>query len=247
MQRWGISESRLPAGSGILFREPTAWEKYRWQIVVTAIALLFQTALIVGLLYEHRRRRTVEVEARQRMAQLAHLNRQTTAGELSASIAHELNQPLGAILSNAETAELMLDSPTRNDEEIKTILADIKRADQRATDVIMRLRRLFSKSGVEAQDVALNETVGEVIGILAAQAAAHNVTLKTSLIPQPLIVKGDRVQLEQVILNLVANAIDALAEAGRTIAGSRFVSVYSMRTLRNSRFRIMVRGFGPIS
>jgi C4-dicarboxylate-specific signal transduction histidine kinase len=141
----------------------------------------------------------------------------------------------------------MLDSPTRNDEEIKTILADIKRADQRATDVIMRLRRLFSKSGVEAQDVALNETVGEVIGILAAQAAAHNVTLKTSLIPQPLIVKGDRVQLEQVILNLVANAIDALAEAGRTIAGSRFVSVYSMRTLRNSRFRIMVRGFGPIS
>jgi signal transduction histidine kinase len=113
MQRWGISESRLPAGSGILFREPTAWEKYRWQIVVTAIALLFQTALIVGLLYEHRRRRTVEVEARQRMAQLAHLNRQTTAGELSASIAHELNQPLGAILSNAETAELMLDSPTR--------------------------------------------------------------------------------------------------------------------------------------
>ena len=77
------------------------------------------------------------------MAELAHLNRQTTAGELLASIAHELNQPLGAILSNTETAELMLNSPTRNDEEIKTILADIKRADQRATDVIQRLRRLF--------------------------------------------------------------------------------------------------------
>jgi signal transduction histidine kinase len=241
MQRWGISESRLPAGSGILFREPTAWEKYRWQIVVTAIALLFQTALIVGLLYEHRRRRTVEVEARQRMAQLAHLNRQTTAGELSASIAHELNQPLGAILSNAETAELMLDSPTRNDEEIKTILADIKRADQRATDVIMRLRRLFSKSGVEAQDVALNETVGEVIGILAAQAAAHNVTLKTSLIPQPLIVKGDRVQLEQVILNLVANAIDALAEAG---TDNRGVKV-RIRLLDEDTAELSVSDDGP--
>jgi len=241
MQRWGISESRLPAGSGILFREPTAWEKYRWQIVVTAIALLFQTALIVGLLYEHRRRRTVEVEARQRMAQLAHLNRQTTAGELSASIAHELNQPLGAILSNAETAELMLDSPTRNDEEIKTILADIKRADQRATDVIMRLRRLFSKSGVEAQDVALNETVGEVIGILAAQAAAHNVTLKTFLIPQPLIVKGDRVQLEQVILNLVANAIDALAEAG---TDNRGVKV-RIRLLDEDTAELSVSDNGP--
>jgi signal transduction histidine kinase/ABC-type uncharacterized transport system substrate-binding protein len=212
MQRWGISESRLPLGSEILFREPTAWEKYQWQIVLTAIALLLQTALIVGLLNERRRRRTVEVEAHQRMAQLAHLNRQSTAGELSASIAHELRQPLGAILSNTETAELMLDSPTRNDEEIKTILADIKRADLRAEAVIERLRQLFSKSEVEAVNVNLNETVREVIGILAAQAAAHNVTLKTALISDPLIVKGDRVELEQVILNLVVNAIDALAK-----------------------------------
>ena len=68
------------------------------------------------------------------MAELAHLNRQTTAGELSASIAHELNQPLGAILSNTETVELMLETPSPNLEEIKTILTDIKRADQRATE-----------------------------------------------------------------------------------------------------------------
>ena len=167
MQRWGISESRLPPGSTVLFREPTVWDEYRWQIMLTAIALLLQTALIVGLLYEHRRRRTVEVEARLRLAQLAHLNRQTTAGELSASIAHELRQPLGAILSNTETVELMLESQAPNLEEIKSILADIKRADQRADDVIERLRRLFSKSAVETQDVDLNEIVGEVIGILA--------------------------------------------------------------------------------
>ena len=214
MQRWGISESRLPPGSTVLFREPTVWDEYRWQIMLTAIALLLQTALIVGLLYEHRRRRTVEVEARLRLAQLAHLNRQTTAGELSASIAHELRQPLGAILSNTETVELMLESQAPNLEEIKLILADIKRADQRADGVIERLRRLFSKSAVETQDVDLNEIVGEVIGILAALAAAHNVTMKTALIPDPLIVKGDRIQLEQVILNLVINAIDALADAG---------------------------------
>ena len=73
---------------------------------------------------------------------------------------------MGAILSNTETAELMLDSPTRNDEEIKTILADIKRANLRAEAVIERLRHLFSKSGVEALNVDLNETVREVIGIL---------------------------------------------------------------------------------
>jgi signal transduction histidine kinase len=212
MQRWGISESRLPPGSEILFREPTAWEKYRWQMLVTAIVLLFQTALIIGLLNEHRRRRAVEVESRQRMAELAHLNRQTTAGELSASIAHELNQPLGAILSNTETVELMLETPSPNLEEIKTILTDIKRADQRATEVIQRLRRLLTKAQVDARHIDLNEIVSEVVGILAAQAVAQDVTLNTVLTPDPLIVKGDRVQLEQVILNLVANAIDAIAE-----------------------------------
>ena len=214
MQRWGISESRLPPRSQILFREPTAWEKYRWQIVLTGIALLFQTSLIAGLLNERRRRRTAEVDSRQRMAELAHLNRQTTAGELSASIAHQLRQPLGAILSNTETVQLMLDSPRPDMEEIKTILADVVSADQRATEVIERLRRLLTKAQLEAQAVDLNEIVSEVVAILAAQAAARKVTINTVLTPSPLTVNGDRVQLEQVILNLLLNAIDALAEAG---------------------------------
>jgi C4-dicarboxylate-specific signal transduction histidine kinase len=151
------------------------------------------------------------------MAELAHLNRQTTAGELSASIAHELNQPLGAILSNTETAELMLEKPSPDLDEIKAILTDIKRADQRASDVIGRLRRLFSKSGPDAQDVDLNEVVSEVVGILAAQAAAQGVTVSTRLTSHALILRGDRVQLEQVVLNLVANAIDALAGGDKDI------------------------------
>ena len=147
------------------------------------------------------------------MAELAHLNRQTTAGELSASIAHELNQPLGAILSNTETVELMLETPSPNLEEIKTILTDIKR-DQRATKLYSACAS-FTKAQVDARGIDLNEIVSEVVGILAAQAVAQDVTLNTVLTPDPLIVKGDRVQLEQVILNLVANAIDALAEGRR--------------------------------
>jgi signal transduction histidine kinase len=213
IQRWGISESRLPPGSTILFREPTVWEKYRWQMLLIGIVLLCQTALIAGLLNERRRRRLAEVDSRQRMAELAHLNRHTTAGELSASIAHELNQPLGAILSNTETVELMLDSPAPNINEIKTILADIKSADQRATEVIQRLRRLLTKSRVEMRNVDLNEIAREVIGILAVQAKAQQVTLDMALAAHPVIIKGDRIHLEQVILNLVANAIDALATA----------------------------------
>jgi signal transduction histidine kinase len=212
LQRWGVEVARLPRGSEMRFHDPSLWDLYRSQILFVVTLFLIQTALIAGLLHEHRRRRAAEVESRQRMAELAHLNRQATAGELSASIAHELNQPLGAILSNTETAELMLDSPAPNLDEIKTILSDIKRADQRATDVIQRLRRLLTKSGVEARNVYLNDIVSEVIGLLGAQAAAQDVTVATVLSPHSLTVKGDRVQIEQVILNLVANAIDAVSE-----------------------------------
>ena len=104
LQRWKISESRLPPGSEILFREPTVWERYSWQIASVVAVLLIQAGLITVLLREHRRRQFAEVQSRQRMAELARVMRFSTAGELTASIAHEINQPLGSILTNAETA-----------------------------------------------------------------------------------------------------------------------------------------------
>jgi hypothetical protein len=90
MERWAVSEANLPAGSDIRFREPSAWDRYRWEIVAIAAVMLLQAALIIGLLYQRQRRRAAEVDARQRMAELAHMNRQATVGHLSASIAHEL-------------------------------------------------------------------------------------------------------------------------------------------------------------
>jgi len=95
---------------------------------------------ISGLLQERRRRHLAEVESRQRLAELAHLNRYSAAGELTTSIAHELNQPLGAILTNAETAESILKGVTPNLDELREILADIRRDDRRASEVIRRLR-----------------------------------------------------------------------------------------------------------
>ena len=212
MQRWGISERSLSPGSEILFKPPTLWELYRWDIVTIAVVILVQAALILGLLWERRRRRRLEVEGRQRMAELAHMNRQATAGHLSASIAHELNQPLGAILNNAEAAALMIASPSPDLEEIKTILDDIKRDDQRASEVIKRLRRLLTRGGFEPQEVDVNDVVREVLQILSAQAAARDVRLESKLAQQQLRVNGDRVQLQQVILNLIVNGIDAIAE-----------------------------------
>ena len=95
MQRWGIAESNLPPGSTVYFREPTVWERYSWQIAFVIAVLLIQAGLISVLLLEHRRRQLAEVQSRQRMAELARVMRFSTAGELTASIAHEINQPLG--------------------------------------------------------------------------------------------------------------------------------------------------------
>src|SRR5262249_22122627 len=131
LQRWAIAASRLPAGSQIYFREPTTWERYRWQIALVCTVVLLQAGLISILLYERRRRKVAEIESRQRIADLAHVNRYTLAGELTTSIAHELNQPLGSILVNTETAALMLESPALDVSELKEILSDIRRDDQR--------------------------------------------------------------------------------------------------------------------
>jgi C4-dicarboxylate-specific signal transduction histidine kinase len=140
------------------------------------------------------------------------MNRQATAGQLSASIAHELNQPLGAILNNVEAAALMVASPSPDLEEIKAILDDIKRDDQRASEVIKRLRRLLTRGAFDPQEVDLNEVVGEVLKIVSAQAVARHVRLDSKLAQQRLRVNGDRVQLQQVVLNLIVNGIDAIAE-----------------------------------
>ena len=187
-----------------------------------------------------RRRRNAEIEARQRMSELAHVNRHATAGELSASIAHELNQPLGAILNNAETGTIILNSPSPNLDEMRTILDEIRRDDQRASEVIWRLRRLLTKTAFEAQDIELNETVREVFEFLAAQAAARDVKLNSGSVDGPLRVRGDRIQLQQVILNLVVNAIDAMVGATN---GRREVT--SSTSVDEASAKISIADSGP--
>jgi signal transduction histidine kinase len=211
MQRWGISEKNLPPGSEILFRDPTAWEQYRWQITLICAILLLQGALISGLLFERRRRQFAEVQALQRSTELAHINRYSMAGELTSTIAHELNQPLGAILLYAETAELMIKSPAPDLVGIAEILADIRRDDKRASDVIDRLRSLLKKAPFELKHIDLNEVAHEAMRFLSALAIARKVNLSSLISQTPLPIKGDAIQLQQVILNLIVNAVDAMS------------------------------------
>jgi signal transduction histidine kinase len=241
MQRWGISESNLPADSTVYFREPTAWERYSWQIALITAVIFLQAGLILGLLREHRRRQLAEVQARQRMAELAHVNRFSTAGELTASIAHEINQPLGSILTNAETAKAILKSPNPDIVELNEIVDDIVRDDRRASEVIRRMRSLLTKAPFELKSLDLNDVARETVEFLSSLAVGRKVKLLSVIRPDALPILGDRVQLQQVILNLVVNGIDAMKDTG---SEERTISIRTSRVENFAELSVSDRGPG---
>jgi signal transduction histidine kinase len=241
LQRWNISESSLPPGSEVLFREQSVWERYWWQIALIIAVVLAQAGLISALLNAHRRRRLAEIQSAQRTKELAHLNRFATAGELTASIAHEINQPLGSILTNAETAQAILKSPNPDINEVNEILADILKDDQRASEVIRRMKSLLKKAPFELKKFDLNDVVRETLGFLSSLAVGRKVEL-TSLIKQnALPILGDHVQLQQVILNLVVNGIDAMKD---TPAENRIISIRTSRVENFAELSVSDRGPG---
>jgi signal transduction histidine kinase len=140
MQRWGIPESRLPPGSEIHFRSPAVWEQYGAYIIAALVAILFQTGVILWLLYEHRRRQMAELLARSTIAELHTANRLAAAGELSASIAHEVKQPLTAVASNAYAALNWLSPGKLNIEEARKSLDRIAASAHRANDIVSEVR-----------------------------------------------------------------------------------------------------------
>jgi signal transduction histidine kinase len=206
MARWGISESLLPRGSIVQYREPTAWERYPWQISLIAFAMVAQMSLIVGLFYERRWRRIAEVEVRQRMAEIAHLNRNATVGEMSASIAHEINQPLAAIVLSANAGLRWLSQKAPNLDEASAALKRIAADGPRAGHVVETVRNMFRKDARERIAIDINEVIRDVLALLHESDVSVNLVLTDNL---PRIL-ADRVQLQQVILNIVRNAIEAM-------------------------------------
>jgi signal transduction histidine kinase len=212
LRRWNISEDLLPPGSVVQFREPDLWRDYRGTVLsATAIGVIL-SGLVVGLLFEHRRRTAAEVGARRQLAGMAHLERRAAMGQLTAALAHELKQPLAAILRNAEAGTMLLATGMpHTDDEIREIFEDIRADDTRANGVIERLRGLLQKRELLMQPVDVNELVRETVKLLTPDAAARGVHVDTELASSPSMVTGDRVHLQQVLLNLMLNGMDATA------------------------------------
>ena len=158
-------------------------------------------------------RKHAELEAARQRHDLAHLARVTTLGELSSSLAHELTHPLAAILSNAQAAQRFLDGDDVDLKEVSEILNDIVTEDERAGEVIHRLRSLLKKGEPQKHcDVNLNEVVQDVLKLVRNDLINQNVTADTDLAQNLPSIIGDRVQLQQVLLNLVLNACEAMAD-----------------------------------
>jgi len=210
LQRWGVSESALPPGSEIRFREPTVWDQYRVHILSILAALLVQGALICWLVYEHRRRHVAEIQSRNAMTELTFMNRRAAAAQLSGSIAHEVNQPLAGIAARASAALRWLRAEPPNLEKAGAALEQIVTASHRAADIITSVRAMFRKDRREKRSIDINKLILTVLAILRIDLQRNGVELQTQLDENVLAVEGDEVQLQQVVLNLVMNAIEAM-------------------------------------
>jgi len=250
LSRWRLSEARLPAGTEVLFREPTLWQRYRSVVLLTLAVLIVESLLIGGLLLERRRRKRAQSVAEEQQRQLDETRRQVThmgrvalVGELAAAIAHELRQPLAAIRANAEIGAKVAAGGTwevgsEERETYREIFDDIVRDDALASDVVTRVRALLRREEMPHQAVDLNETCRTAARLLQHDAATRKVKLTLSLSEEAPTVSGDPVELQQVVLNLVVNALDATASAAHP-------HVMILTAVREEEAEVVVHDNGP--
>lgn len=214
LSRFGIPHGRLPAGSKVLFREPRLWERFRLQILGGLGLVILQTALIATLVRALRLRSRAERIISQQRDQIAHAGRVSMLGQLAASLAHELGQPLGAILNNIEAAEILLrDDDSPNAAELREIVGDIAADDQRAGAVLDRIRAMVRKQRFTVGPVEVPRLVRDVLAIVGPRLSADGIAVISACDPGLPLVAGDKVLLQQALINLLGNAADAV-EAG---------------------------------
>jgi len=222
LRRWGIDGKRLPPGSIVQFRQLTFWEQYQWYIIAALAIMALQAVLITDLLLERARRRRGETDLQRNREQLAHVTRVSTMGELAASLAHELNQPLTAILSNAQAAQRFLNAKPADLKEVDEILKDIVTDNKRAGEVIRRMRALVKREELDLAPINIVSVINDVVQLVHSDGILRNIRVEIECQDGLPSVRGDRVQLQQVVLNLLINAFDAMKEA---IATERNVKV----------------------
>jgi PAS domain S-box-containing protein len=208
--------------------------------VTRAPVYIGEDRLVLASVTDISERLRIEQEVAIQREELAHLSRISLLGEMSASLAHELNQPLTAVLSNAQAALRFLDRETPDLDEVRQSLHHIVENDKRAGEVIRRLRAMLRKEQIDYQPLVVNEVVHDVLRLLSSDLVNRDVSTRLDLAEDLPLVLGDRVQMQQVLLNLIVNACDAMA----SMAGDRVVSLRT-RLADESHLEIAVADIGP--
>ena len=212
LQRWGIPESRLPPGSVVRYRAPSLWHAYRGTVLSAVGVLAVQSLLIVGLLYQRRARRRAEIESRRNLALAADASRRQTMSALTSSIAHELGQPLSSMIHNAQAGRMMITANRATPDTMGEILSDIETEGVQATQIIDRHRTMLRGHQLDKKPIDLHAVIHESLALVAHDMRARQIEATVNLSSHPCIINGDQVLLQQVLVNLVMNAMDAMAE-----------------------------------
>lgn len=241
LTRFGIDTSLVPSDTIRLFYTTPVWQRYGREIALTLTVLLLQSATIAALVVQMRRRKRASLELEAGRLALAHAARSSQLGQLSGAIAHELNQPLAAILANAEAGVRLLDAEPPDLTEISDILTDIAEDDRRAAGIIVQLRRLMKEGEVESERIDLNDVVSQTLNLSHSELIARRTDVQFRRYKGQLPVLGNFTQLQQVILNLLLNAADAMSDLH---PGQRQVLVET-RVLADGTRQLVVSDGGP--
>ncbi|MFI5236539.1 MAG: ATP-binding protein [Ignavibacteriales bacterium] len=216
--RWGIQDSELlPKESIILFKEINLVEEYKWIIGSVLLFVLLQSVLIGNLIRLNKNQKIMTkkiIESENRYREFLHEDRSLRLGQLTASLSHELNQPLTAILSTAQAGINFINSNQANPELLKEILQKIVDNDKRGASILSSIRGMMKLERREKEKVNLNALINEVIAVYNNEAVRHHNHLNVNLIHEPVYVTADGIQIQQVLLNLIFNASQALEKAG---------------------------------
>jgi signal transduction histidine kinase len=241
LKRWGINESDLPPGSIVRFKDNSLWDVYRWWVIGAFAFLCLQTVLISVLVNNLIRRKRAEEQTSRFRTQLARMSRVTTVGQLGQSLAHEINQPLAAIRVNAEAAQKLLEEERPDLTEVHAALGDIVADNQRAQEVIVCIRNLVKNKPPEPVRLDLNRVATDAVLVVQADAASKGVGIHLELEANLPAVLGDTVQLQQVVLNFLLNAVDSVSQSQ---SPQRLVKVKTARDA-DRRVSLCVSDTGP--
>ena len=229
---------RLAASCGIAL--PSLWQEHRVTVLSAVGVLVVQSLLIVGLLYERRARQRAEIDSRRNLALAADASRRETMSALTSSIGHELGQPLSAIVHNAQALQMMVTANRATSDTIGEILADIQTEAVLATQIIDRHRTMLRSHQLDKKPIDLHAVINESLALVAHDMRARQIEATLDLSSTPCVIDGDQVLLQQVLVNLVMNAMDAMAE---TPPGRRRITIRS--DVRAADVEVSVRDTGP--